>query len=230
MAEYEGHELWWRWVLANARGAVLGGSIGLVLSLPFFFVCGYYSIMFAPLVGGLVFGIVVSGTQSLFFWPFSGHAWTVLSVLGGLIALPLGAIAGGGGQLNIPGWIVGGLVGGAVVGLAQWLVLRTIYPRAGNWVLANAGAWAVGVAGAQVLYALIFGAEGYYGTSADGIGGFVLYFVALPLARSMIAVVLAAAITGGALLGLQHEVAADKPVRPHDQGDVPSLSGPVSGR
>jgi len=43
------------------------------------------------------------------------------------------------------GWFLVGELGvGAVIGLAQWLVLRQSVDRAGWWILASAGGWIVG--------------------------------------------------------------------------------------
>src|SRR5690349_10470471 len=94
MDEYVGRELWVRWVTVNATAAAAGAIAGTILAIPFFFLCGYASILVGPFVGWVVLTVVVSGAQQVWFWPFASLSWTQVSILGGLLAIPIGSAGG----------------------------------------------------------------------------------------------------------------------------------------
>lgn len=48
MDEHRGRDLWFRWVLANAGGAVGGALAATFLSMPFLFFFGYLGILLGP--------------------------------------------------------------------------------------------------------------------------------------------------------------------------------------
>ncbi|MCA1995588.1 MAG: hypothetical protein LDL41_26595 [Coleofasciculus sp. S288] len=72
--------------------------------------------------------------------------WILATTLGGVVALYLGSAVSffTTSILWIGSGVVGGAVGGAILGLAQWLVLRRHVSQAGWWIAASAVALAVG--------------------------------------------------------------------------------------
>lgn len=149
----QGWMLWWQWVLATVLaemiGAVLvsswGASLGRGLSSSNFIVLG--------IVEGAVLGLsqwlVLQRHLTRAFW------WIPATMGGGLIAWLIGLMtievftiltcfgeSGGTAQLRAGAALaVGGVALGAVLGFAQWLVLRPFTPKAVGWILASALAW-----------------------------------------------------------------------------------------
>lgn len=209
MYEHRGRGLWLRWVLANAGGAVGGALAGTFLSVPCLSMFAYLGLAVAYVVSWLVFTLTVSWAQQAAISFYSDLAWLRNSTLGGVIAIILGTFAGGGVLLSPLGWLPVGALGGLIVGLAQWPVLReelsTSYARTWPWVPANAVAWAVGMAGAQAAYTFMFGEQGIDVPSNLQFLDYIVGLIVNPLARATIAVVIAAAITGGALLWIQRQ-------------------------
>ena len=78
------------------------------------------------------------------YWKLYG--WWVLFSTIGWAAGPILLLLSMGRELDLPGMAIGLLVLGAIVGLAQWLVLRLEIPAAGWWVLASTLGVALGVA------------------------------------------------------------------------------------
>jgi hypothetical protein len=74
------------------------------------------------------------------------YGWWVLASTVGWAAGPILLLLSMGRRLDLPGAVIGLVALGAIVGLAQWLVLRLAIPAAGWWVLATAGGIAAGVA------------------------------------------------------------------------------------
>lgn len=78
------------------------------------------------------------------------------------------------------GWVVGLLFGdigiGAILGLAQWFVLRQLLPQAGWWVVATTTGWVIGWA-LVISGALIPPGEGIINSLLAG--GFIGVFVGL---------------------------------------------------
>jgi hypothetical protein len=208
MSEYEGWELWWRWVLAHFKGASIGIVAGCVVGgfagLVSLFVCGYYAILIAPLAGWIVFAGAIGWAQQLVLWPYSPMTWTQYTLGGFVIALPVSFLAGGATVQSPLVWVRAGLLGGAVLGVAQWGVLRQESSRAWLWVPANMVAWALGGAAAYAVNA--------YLTDATGLATLQTPIAFLapildPLASAGTAVLIVAAITGFGLLWIQEEAA-----------------------
>lgn len=159
-------DVWWRWVLANLVGEFIGlgiaGALGAGMALLFSQATG----VIATIVMGLalvVAAIAEGSVVGLAQWrvlhrplpTLTQRSWVVASALGSLIAwvvgMTLGALGGdliGAGD-GATGLIFGALLGplvGALLGVAQWWMLRRYVQRAGWWVLANAVAWTAGMA------------------------------------------------------------------------------------
>ncbi|HUS13807.1 MAG TPA: hypothetical protein VM536_02210 [Chloroflexia bacterium] len=200
MREYEGWDLWWHWVRAHALGALAGVPAAAVLGIPFLFVCGYYGLAISALMGGLVCLLAVAGAEQMVLWPYASLAWLRNTVLGTLAAIPLAAVSAG--PLDALGWARYGAVAGAVVGLAQWPLLRAGYARAAVWVPAQAGGWALGLVAARALLAPLLTDNGPHVTSDQIFWSFALGILA-PTAVGALAATIAAVVTGGALFWIQ---------------------------
>jgi hypothetical protein len=79
------------------------------------------------------------------FWPAWGAAFLGFPIGGAAAYLLLGPIE------TVGTAVVAGAVAGAAIGVAQWLVLRWRLPLSALWVLATAGAMAIGLGLGQVL-------------------------------------------------------------------------------
>jgi hypothetical protein len=101
--------------------------------------------LFLPAVVLVSGGVAVSALQALVLYRLIPKAWRwiVYSVIGWL--------AGVGLVLALPPGLgpVSGVVLGAAVGTAQWLILRQQIRWAGWWIAASAAAWALGLAVGQ---------------------------------------------------------------------------------
>ena len=205
MEEYSGWGLWRRWVLANAggvvAGAAAGGLSGAVVAIPCLPLCGYGAIAVGAIAGWLVFSATLGGAQQLVLFPYSTLLWTRASLLGGMLALALGFFAGGFFSPDMPSALRTGALGGALVGLAQWRELRRVAARAAIRAPANALGWALGLATAQIV--------GSYLPRPSGppVGSHLLSDLieagGKPLLFGFLAAVVAAAVTGAALLWMQ---------------------------
>jgi hypothetical protein len=83
---------------------------------------------------------IVPGRGGWSFWAGWGAAF---------LGFPLGGLAGlgaAGATTGVPQALLGGAATGAVVGLAQWLVLRRRLPLSPWWIAATAGGMSVGLA------------------------------------------------------------------------------------
>ncbi len=140
-----------RWVLTHsAAWAVLG-------VLLFGFEIGPDSLpgsMLGSTIAGLVLGLVQ--------WPYVqlhliyARWWPLASALGALLGTLLGA--GVGMLLQSLEWaasLAAVVVAMAVLGAAQWWVLRQQVARAGWWIVANALGWGLGLLGGFVV--VVFG-------------------------------------------------------------------------
>jgi hypothetical protein len=79
------------------------------------------------------------------FWPAWGAAFLGFPIGGAAAYLLLGPIE------SVGTAVIAGAVAGAAIGVAQWLVLRRRLPLSALWVLATAGAMAIGLGLGQVL-------------------------------------------------------------------------------
>ena len=91
-------------------------------------------------------------------------ASTVGWVVGGVMFVPVVVLAGTALDVLV-GWAVAGAVGGAVVGVWQWLVLREQSVRAGWWIVASTAGWAVA---AFVYLPMVFGTMFGFGLFMGG--------------------------------------------------------------
>lgn len=217
MNDYQGSDLWRRWMLAHLKGAAIGMIVGIIAGAVIgggsLFVCSYCAVLVAPFTGVVALALVLGRAQQLVLWPYEPLAWTRSTVLGALVALPASVISGAGAVRDPLGWVWGGIVGGGILGLAQWWVLSRKYPRAWVWILANMVAWPLGGVAALVVNRLLTEATGIAAAQTP------LAFLAVvlnPLASMATALVVVAAITGAALLWLQQEAAAQ--VAPQREG------------
>jgi hypothetical protein len=147
-------------------GLVAGLALALPLGVPIFAVLG--AMVGTPVVLSIVgFGL---GTAQ---WPIirrhvaSSGWWIVVSALGMGVGLTVGVIlveqvgrAAMGGQVNFRMLGVAGraasfgtigMIGGASLGLAQWLVLRRHAARCKSWIMVNALSLAAGLASGSLL-------------------------------------------------------------------------------
>jgi hypothetical protein len=155
-----------QWVALTVLGLVAGLALALPLGIPIFAILG--AMAGTPIVLGVV-GLSLGTAQ----WPIirrhmaSSGWWVVASTLGLAIGLTAGVIlveqigrAMIGGQVNFRMLGVAGraasfgtigLVAGAALGLAQWLVLRRHAPGCGQWVRINSWSLGVGLACGSLL-------------------------------------------------------------------------------
>ncbi|HEX9035989.1 MAG TPA: hypothetical protein VF808_03275 [Ktedonobacterales bacterium] len=206
--------VWSRWTAANTLAETLGLGATLLLGILLFTqaetVIGPIGVaLLGILLGALLEGGIVGTAQWLALRgalpALSWRSWAAATAIGAGLAWTLGMIpstlfallapassATTGAQAQEPtawalygGAAALGLVGGAVLALAQWRTLRYHVPRAVWWLPANSCAWAVGIA-------LIF-----VGTSLIPASG-----LTPGSAAALIACVIAAGATVGAINGL----------------------------
>lgn len=155
-----------QWMALTVVGLVAGLALALPLGVPIFAVLG--AMAGTPIVLGIV-GLSLGTAQ----WPIirrhiSSSAWWVVgSTVGMAVGLTLGvvlveqlgrAIAGGPINFRMLG-VAGraasfgtiGLIGGAAVGLAQWLVLRGKVAKCGRWIHVNSLSLGAGLACGSLL-------------------------------------------------------------------------------
>jgi hypothetical protein len=157
--------LWFRWVLANGVGEVIGLSLaGVVGVLLLDATAGPHGkLIFAVvLVGvGTLEGVIVGVAQWIVlrepFPVISARQWVGATAVGAFIAWMLGmfpsllfATDPAAAPTTEPSLLVVlvlagalGIVGGLVLSAVQWIVLRSHVTRAWRWLPANAFAWAV---------------------------------------------------------------------------------------
>lgn len=160
--------VWGRWVLANALAEMLGLGLSAMLFIAFALEARL-GIMAAAVI--VVFGsaLIEGAAVGLGQWvvlrralpQLTWRSWAVATGLGAFIAWALGMIPSTLMQLNSDAMteppaevnellmialaLLMGLVLGPILGLPQWVVLRSHVKRAGWWIPANAAAWALGM-------------------------------------------------------------------------------------
>jgi hypothetical protein len=172
MIKSNGKRLWLRWVAANAAGEVfgLGATFGVAV-IAFAWlgeqndaagILGMFAIAVASgAIEATVVGLLQWWAMNPWFQAISRRAWWLATLLGALAAYVMGYLpstlmnlsedAGQTPTVEPAQWIILllaaglGLVGGAVLSFAQWLVLRRAVQGAGVWIPANMLAWAVGM-------------------------------------------------------------------------------------
>ena len=149
---------WWLWwVLASTVGWAVGGTVGVALGRGLamgIVVTGYVGMAAGVIAAGGLQWLVLRRQVAGMAW------WIVASVVGaalvGILAAVLGWVAGVVGRLvggaawganwgpdwsadpgGDVGFVVAVAVGGTVLGVLHWLVLRRQVARAGWWVLAS---------------------------------------------------------------------------------------------
>ena len=159
--------VWALWTLLAALGGIAGGSVTWswateVLARGFVTAGRTADVAAALALAGLVAGAaagVVGGLGEWLLlrrWVARAGRWIVVTALGRAIGWSLALTVGwlwselvvgstGSGAAGILGLDVGGLVGGSVVGLSQWLVLRRWVPRSSLWIAASAVGGAAGI-------------------------------------------------------------------------------------
>ena len=167
-------EFYRKWIAANgwAEAGGLGGTlvIGYALASSLDRAVGTTAILAGALgaiaLGTLLEGVLVGAAQANVLHhrlhSLSRRAWVTASAVGAGLAWTLGLLpstlmalsgsdAGGPAPVE-PSPLVKyllaaalGAVTGPILGLAQWTVLRRRVRHAAQWLVANAGAWAVGM-------------------------------------------------------------------------------------
>lgn len=164
--------LWLRWVAANAFGEVFG--LGATLALAGFAISRLenqddiamvlVSFLIAVASGGIeatVVGLAQWLAMHPWFPAITRFSWWLATLVGALLAYVLGYLPST--LMNLgeqasqtpvsepPQWIVLllatalGMVAGAALSFAQWLVMRKHVERAGWWIPANMLAWLAGM-------------------------------------------------------------------------------------
>jgi hypothetical protein len=180
------------WVLASAAGLVFGLFGGTIIGMPFSLLFDALGLgILSMVVLGAVYGAVIGLAQWLVLRHFVNWAgrWTLYSSLGGLIGFPLGFELSTAFALGF-GRILHGLAMGAVIGLAQWLVLRRAGPWATVWIAAS-------TAGMGLVWS--------FPIAIMAQGGML---------RLAVQSLLYGGITGGCMLWLMRRVEADTPPPP----------------
>jgi len=161
---------WWRWIIANCLGELLGLGAVAAVSYALVKVFGEPAGVGAALLWagtmvalGAVEGLVVGWAQARVLREriHGLHGWITATVLGAVMAwllgmLPSTLMSTGGPAADTsqiePGMLLQlglatlmGLVAGPVLALFQWRVLRRYVRHAGRWIPANAAAWALGM-------------------------------------------------------------------------------------
>ena len=116
--------LWW--TVATAVGVSVGMAAG-------------------PRMGGVIGPACLGLLQWLVLKRHISQAsyWILATTLGGVLALYLGSAAGFFIGYGLTG-VAAAAIGGTILGLAQWLVLRRHVSEAGFWILASCVALTVG--------------------------------------------------------------------------------------
>ena len=201
-----GWGFWLGWVLASAVGMFVGSIIVLVILFLIYDLLegliggavadDFFEIEWpGNLIGGIILGIGVGIPQWLVLRRrISGVSWWVLaSAAAGIVVIflffsfidilePLSF----GSFLRYTGIAA---LGGAVIGILQWFVLRGKVSRAGWWVLASTVGWALGMAVSEVIP--------WGGTDEDS------------LVPSVMTGVVLGAVTGAALVWLLRQSAPE---------------------
>lgn len=163
-ASHPGRALWLRWALAFILGELVGfaaaAAAGAVMVWALEALTGSASDI--ALIGVMVLaGSLEGATVGLAQWTIlrryiphlTAGSWTLATIAGAAaawaIGMTLAAVAAPSQEVAVPA-VIGaaallGAINGALLGLAQWAVLRRHVRRAGWWVAANAAGWALGM-------------------------------------------------------------------------------------
>lgn len=128
-----GWQFWWQWYLANCLGIALPPTITWAV----FWAYGYFiGLLLIPISWGVAQSLVLRQILP------DLSLWAVVTILGCLVgglcsSLLLSFTAGSSGILLYLQFVIVLLAFGMLVGLAQWLRLRSQLARAHWWILAN---------------------------------------------------------------------------------------------
>ena len=215
--------LWFRWVLANAIGEVVGLGTAAVVGVGLAWTIektmgafGSLAMAGVMILVGTLEGIVVGIAQWLVLrrpiQNMSWRVWVLATAIGAFVAWTLGMIpstlmatntaaaAAAAPPPEMSDVVMYGLAAlmgavlGPILGLPQWLVLRRHVQKAGWWVLANAAAWALGMP-------VVF-----IGASSAPPGGFGLGVVVVGIVTGA---------SAGAVVGAVHGLALVWLLQPH---------------
>lgn len=174
------------WILTSAMGWMIGFFIGVILAEIIDGIVIWSSEILFYFMLGAGLGSGVGFMQWLLLWwqiPRAGW-WVLASAAGLAVASGVGIAADTlkvvGSIDTLLGWTLVGVLGGAIIGIFQWLVLRKQVSRAGWWVLASTLGWGLSMVAWEVF-------------SADGVWS----FSGLPASGATLGVV-----TGGFLVWL----------------------------
>lgn len=163
--------LWIRWPLLSAIGLAAGLVAGLVLGAPIQGVVGM--MLVTPVLTSLV-GTILGTAQWLELRRYFASAgwWIAASTAGLGIGLAAAVVlveqvgrVMKGGPVNVAtlgvweraaSMAVLGLISGASLGFAQWLVFRRLGPRTGHWLWVNTLAFGVALVVASLAADLLF--------------------------------------------------------------------------
>lgn len=154
-----------RWVIAFVLGEIVGFGLAITLGFttapvidqapsPVAFVVTIVAAALAGVIEGGVVGWAQWAVARRLRPELRGWAWIRATAAGGAVAWAIGMTLGT--SLSFPreppwpvittGAAALGVLVGAIFGVAQWTVLRHHVHMAGRWIVANAAAWAVGIA------------------------------------------------------------------------------------
>jgi hypothetical protein len=170
-----------QWTVLTVFGLIAGLALGLPLGIPIFAVIG--AMAGTPVVLSIV-GLSLGTAQ----WPIirrylsPSWSWVAFSALGTAIGLTLGVTlveqigrAVMAGPVNFRSLGIAsralsfgtiGLLGGASLGLTQWLVLRRQVPRCKRWIAVNAWSLGAGLASGSLLADTFAGPAGSFASIA----------------------------------------------------------------
>jgi hypothetical protein len=201
-----------RWVVAFVAGEIVG--FGLAVTLGFTTAPAIDQLPSAPafivtIAVAALAGVIEGGVVGWAQWTVARHLlptvrewdWIQATAGGGAVAWAIGMTLGISLSFeHEPPWLVVtvvaaalGVLVGTIFGVAQWTVLRHHVAGAGRWIIANAVAWAVGIA-------VAFGGIGAVPNGAP-LGTFIL----AGMATGAVMALLPAFATGVTLLRLARE-------------------------
>lgn len=139
------------WILLSAIGWIIGLTIGVYLAALAEINIGSSGL--GQLLGYLILGAGLGSVVGLAQWlvlrgQVSRAGWWILASAAGIvvaygpgIAIVADTLEMSRNFLGLLGWVLVGILGGAITGIFQWFVLRGQVSRAGWWVLASALGW-----------------------------------------------------------------------------------------
>ena len=164
-----GWGLWLQWVLVN----IFGGALGLPLSnMVYDSIEAQVGGTLAQAISGATIGTALGLAQWLIIRRriSRSSSWVMVTTVSW--AMALAAYEAMGGSLNR---ILGGATMGAVLGLAQWLVLRRRVSRSSSWILATTVGLAMGWPLGLAIYEAVGGAM--YESVSGAISGAMISLV-----------------------------------------------------